>query len=350
MKCSNNSCNEQLEAGADFCPFCGSDQVNNSSAESQPTLAASWQNPSTSFTTTPTFQVPLQGNPTPPLNYTDEVLVMRAADSIWDITEPERGVRFGMRRPLLIVKEEVEYLENTDKHLGPEDLLERVNSKIQQLQVPVDVRLMPTRWMNDLDEVRPRLVAFLRNHSYADIKMIMGVDYIGKWACFQLHLGAELEVIPPPPPPPAKDPPIVAILLTIIGFAILIGGTTSRNGGVLIAIGLIMIILAIIVFVRQGQSQLEKEAAAKLRWRVEQELRARERDADRLSRTFKVDDMRLFYIAMTKVFQAVVDDIVERGGGVIRVEGGRGKFFEASASERQVSTAPRTTDAAAAGI
>ncbi len=55
---------------------------------------------------------------------------------------------------------------------------------------------------------------------------------------------------------------------------------------------------------------------------------------EKLSRTFKVDDIRLFAEAMQHVFRAVANDIIKQGAKVVRIEGGSGGFFQSYGQEQ----------------
>jgi hypothetical protein len=172
---------------------------------------------------------------------------------------------------------------------------------------------------------------------------------MGKWASFQLHLGIEPESLPRPPELPSGETPMGPIIcmavggiLMLVGFAMASDRNTSEVGVASILIGIVLLIGG---FVWHNQSKTKTEEMRRLekeRWEAEQRRRQLEKAVDRLSRTFKVDDMRLFCTAMHQVFQAVVDDIVQRGAEVVRVEGGSGGYFETGAPARP---APRRADA-----
>lgn len=324
MRCINVNCGEELQAGAEFCPFCGTRQPAATAAVQQvdPVTSGVLKGP-------PAPQAIAKVEPAAKL--AGEVLVMRAGERIWHFTEPEGEVKPGQRRPLLIMDEQVVHLAHTDKRLEPQELLQRVRSILEMQDVPVDVQLVNTRWLSDAHEVRPRLVASLRNHPYSDIKMIMGVDYMGRWASIQLYLGAEPEPIPSP-----QTPKGVIALWVIGGFMVLFGLGLKLGGLSLLGVA----------FLVGGFWWYRKKS---MRWKAEQHRRALEKAVERLSRTFKVDDMRLFCTAMRQVFQAVVDDIVQRGAEVVRIEGGRGGFFQAEGIERPAPS-PRRADAAQAEV
>lgn len=287
-----------------------------------------------------------------------ETIVLRAGEQIWHFAEDEGHIEPGQRRPVLIHDEHIVHLAHTDRHLTAEELLGRVRSILAAQQVPVDVRLVKVKWIKDSREVRSRLVASLQNHPFSDIKMILGVDYMGNWASIQLHLGSEPDPIPPEAPLPEWSFPLDAgialgggVLLILLGL-----GTSMSHEMLGFPLGLEMLgfPLAMLGFlgVAYGgiraylsyKSHMAKVAAEEARRTAERVQRELKRAQERFSRTFKVDDMRLFCSAMRQVFQAVVDDIVSRGAEVVRVEGGRGGYFEAP------QPTPRRSDAAAAGV
>lgn len=347
MRCINIQCNEELESGVDFCPFCGTDQ------------------PATTQSRPPTHTIlstmPADGSHG--LNKREvsaaspsRILEMRAGDGIWHFAEQERHVSPGEQRPLVIRDEQVVHLAHTDRELQAEELLQRVKTILDAQSVPVDVELVRAKWMNDSKEARPRLVAQLRNHPYSDIKMIMGVDYMGKWASIQLHLGSEVEPIPKPPAQ-EKQPmnPAPLIVLGIGGFllfiALLAGASNSGGAAVLFGfLGICALAVGGIWLLADFNQRTNTATQQQLLWQQQQQRQAYEKAVERLVRTFKVDDMRLFCTAMRAVFQVVVDDIVQQGGEVVRVEGGKGGFFDGQVAEPAAMPSPRRADAAASGV
>lgn len=268
-----------------------------------------------------------------------EVLVLRAGENVWHFEEEEGRVQPGQRRPLLILDEQSVHLSHTDRRLEPETLLRRVQSILGKQGVPVSVTLIPTRWLRDGRETRPRLVAWLPGHPYGDIKLLLGVDYLGSWASIQMHVGVEPEALPPgPPPAPGWTPPWDGILAIIGGVLLL-----------MVLIGIFPLAYGIWRLVTSKKKFDAKQIEDGVRRQQEQAQRERKRAMERMSRTFKVDDMRLFCSAMKSVFQTVVDDIVEQGGEVTRIEGGQGGFFQTEGLA-QVGTPIHRTDAAELGV
>jgi hypothetical protein len=331
MRCLNSSCQQEIREGTEICPRCGTQQFTPQNRRPPTTTA--------------------KPSPTPDLKTAEEIIVLRASQQIWDLEESEGRIEPGKRRPLLVLDEQTIHLAHTDRLLQPEELLNRVRYLIQAYAVPVKVQLVYARWIKDYEEWRPRLIVSLHDHSYSDVKMIMGVDYLGRWASLQLQIATEPEPIPLPPPPPVKqqkETPFSAVILIGIGLLLVIAGISSvsansgnkEGGAVMLALGIVAAFIGFIwlgIASSDATQQYEREKAS---WeeeirKHEAEIRRREMEkvVEKLSRTFKVDDIRLFGEAMQHVFRAVVNDIVKQGAKVVRIEGGSGGFFQASGHE-----------------
>jgi hypothetical protein len=322
MPCINPECRQEVGPDDPFCPYCGTSQTLSSPVQEKEGEKAS---PITPSIIKP--PIPLSQSKKPDPRYkSGEVLVMRASENIWHFIEEEKETKPGQRRPLLILDEESTHLSHTDRRLEPEELFERVAHIIDRYEVPVEVSLIQARWLGDEREIRPRLVASLTNHSFSDIKMILGVDYLGKWASIHLCVGTE----PEPVKPAWKMPKEVLMILAAGAVAFFIGMAINR--GELLFVGF-----------------LGGAIGAWLAWKsykkskINQAKEALKRVTERLARTFKYDDIRLFSSAMRVVYKAVVDDIVSMGAKVMRIEGGKGGLFEQEAKE---PGAPRKKDAA----
>lgn len=338
MHCVNPTCGKPLNSGDKFCMYCGTLQPARET-HPQPT-----QRP----VDTGTSAQEHVETPSPVVETHKEVLVLRAGKRIWHFTEPEGDVQPGQRRPLLLTDEQVVHLAHTDKRLEPRELLERVRCIITTQGVPVDVQLINTRWLSDPREVRPRLIASLRNHPYSDLKMIMGVDYMGSWASIYLHVGVEQEPEPPEPEAPKWKKPIGAVAALICAGILVVAGS-ALNSNAITAVGIISGFFGVAWFWVSHNQYTTNLQAQKLAWAKTIAEDKLTKSAEQLSRTFKVDDMRLFCTAMRQVFQAVVDDIVQRGAEVVRIEGGQGGFFQ-GAGVASPASAPRHTDAAQAEV
>lgn len=339
MRCVNPECREEIKEGVKFCPHCSTNQPGAASKPKEKVASAG---------TGQTFvESEAQGIVSPgerrsfELDRTNaEPILLRASEKIWLAEDEEGRVEPGERRPLLVLDEQTVHLAHTDAVLPPEELLNNVKNIIETKGVPVEVQLCHARWIKDDTETRPRLVAALKNHRYSDVKMVMGLDYLGNWASFQMQFAHEPEPELPPPPVGGSSGLLIAlgILLALgsaVSFFIMRGGSSQALGifGFLIAIALIGFGIA------AGQKH-DREVREYERLKAERF----QRTIDRLSRTFKIDDRRLFCQAMQQVFMAAVDGIVARGAELVRIEGGRGGYFQASGGERPPSV-ERQSDA-----
>jgi uncharacterized membrane protein YeaQ/YmgE (transglycosylase-associated protein family) len=339
-------CQKGLPMAAEFCPFCRSPQ---------------WQPAQQGDTTLGLHSTLLISNVNSSPDWAKGLpyIEFRASDNIWDIEEdePAEYKQPRTRRPLRIIDEQSVFLAQTDKHITSEELLERVKNIIESQGVPVDVYLAQARWVNDLDEVRPRIVASLKNHSYSDVKMIMGLDYLGNWATFNMQVGAQPDPIPEPITPPRTSdtsPYVLMIVMGVIGA--FVGGLMFLSGlaksqfsndssltilGFVIGGGGVALAIAGYINLQNVQQADKMNQGFALKKENEQYVKMMRKAMEKFSRTFKVDDIRLFSTAMRNVFEEVVDDIVERGGTVVREQGGHGGYFEDSSKLVQ-----RKTDAA----
>ena len=288
-------------------------------------------------------------------------VVLRASSNVWSQEEAEGFWAPGTERPFVVFDEETVHLAATTRRLTTDDLLQRTRSFIAAQGVPVDVEAREVRWISDSGESRPRVVASLSNHRFSDIKAVMGVDYVGDWANLQFQMAYQPPPNPAPPAPPAMpqldQPTNMAWAITLLGGGLGVCMMFAADVSMKI-LGLVVVGGAIIGGVvansafktaqakyleaRAGHSRKMQEGQAA----YQRQLAARERAATSAFavRTFKIDDMRLFSTAMRAVFQAVVDDVLQMGGNVVRVEGGNGGFFghaapttEAKADAAQVA-------------
>jgi hypothetical protein len=305
------SCGIAIPMGAKHCPGCGSNQGTVQEAPSSPVAGG--------LSIIPTVTADRE-TPSP-------VIEFRASDNIWSHEEREPRILPEKPRPLLIVDEETVVLNHTDKRLSPDELLDRVKARIEAQNVPVEARLSTARWVNDHKEVRPRIVANLKDHTFSDLKMILGLDYMGGWASLQYQIGFQ------PDPVPATPPTV-----------------ESKNWGptILIVIGIVFLFLppigiALIIAGLVWRLKVKKDIEAKRQERQRQINRQSDLQYQKtrmqISRTFKIDDMKLFQTAMRVVFQDVVDDIVQSGGEVVKeVKGGRSDFFMGQSQTNAEST------------
>lgn len=273
MRCINKGCNAELEAEDGFCAYCGTKQVVLQRQTFQPVPSPS-----------------------------DKTLVLT------DIKADEHSEQDSR---LLILDEQAVYLAHTDKRLEPEELFERTQKIVEEYQVPVDVQLISARWQFDAQEVRKRIVASLKDHPFKDMKVLMGIDYMGKWAALTLSIAEEQAKSPKIPKKPQKWIGVVAIVATALG--VIAGNSFFLVIAALFGVTYFFAYLSYLSEEKEYQQNRVKNLMDKL---MRKELR-----------TFKHDDMLLFATAMRVVFKAVSDDIVQQGAKIVRFEGGKGGFF-----------------------
>ncbi len=279
-----------------------------------------------------------------------DAVFVRPDQAIWHGTEPEGRIPAGYRRPLLILDEETVHLAHTDRHLDPDELHRRIRDKIDRQNVPVATELRPVSWQSDPGESRKRVLASLRDHVFSDIKILMGVDYLGAWAGLQLQVGVE-----PPPVPvvPAMKLRLMpgfwfALLAALLFFIAALVCLEKRWGLAAAASGMLCFLSVLLAFLYFLAAYLKAQREQNLAVLRKAAHEAREL-AKALRRTFKIDDIRLFSSAMRKVYQEVVDDLVSQGATVVRVEGGRGGFLKTDSSPAS-SPSPAMSDAAEAEV
>ncbi|MBK6742535.1 MAG: hypothetical protein IPG66_05960 [Hydrogenophilales bacterium] len=191
------------------------------------------------------------------------------------------------------------------------ELHRRVLNAMETYEVPVDVKLVKARWIKDEKESRERIVASLRGHVFQDIKVIFGLDYMGRWANIHVSIGME--------PTPVEEEKAF-VIPDYVKFA-LFGGALA----ILIGLAIHKSMFALVGFAAAAFGvwrYLEEKKSHTSDMVAKQAMSAMKMAVERQSRTYKIDDMRLFCTAMKAVYQNVVDDIVESGAQVVRIEGG----------------------------
>lgn len=360
LTCSG--CGKGLEPDTKFCPFCRAKQEPDLKTEPVGTSFPGSAPPGSTTTTTPkpeprpapspqaappyqpaaTYQAP------PQAGSSSGSIVLRPSAQIWDFTEREDPVPAGTRRPLLVLDEQRVHLSHTDRKLEPQELLQRIQAIIAVYEVPVRVTLEYALWQSDRKEQRPRIVAALADHAYSDYKMILGVDYMGRWASIKMYLAVEPPILPhaEAPKPPAAFSPILAYILGVVGVICLIPPLTVLGIGLLVG--------AYFAYKSAKQKYDAGQSAAQEQYQKEVERQKEEVEEaaqiKSLFRTYKIDDMRLFASAMNVVFQAVINDIVQKDGAKVeRIEGGKGGFLSED-GVTSVAPAPKKSDAADVGL
>ena len=255
MICQNTACGKQIDDDSTFCVICGTSQTTRQSSVVEhipmPNDGFLTSGSATVVTKKPTVapqHTPAVNQSNPAQSQNNKFIEFRASDNIWNFTETEPFMQPEQRRPVLILDEQTILLSETHKHLSPDELLTRVQSIIKEKQVPVETFIAQSRWINDIFEVRPRIIAALKDHAYSGLKMILGLDYMGNWATLQFQIGMQPDPLPKPPPSvmSANQLPIALIIGGIIagfiGFLVTAGGLNSYNGGGMVAFGMLLLI------------------------------------------------------------------------------------------------------------
>jgi hypothetical protein len=168
------------------------------------------------------------------------------------------------------------------------------------------------------DDRRPRVSMNLRDSRYSDMQFITGIDYFGDcWANFQMMMVVQPEEIEKPPKPVIPDPllPIEAlILLGVFAIGLLVTGNPGLQVfGVIGLIGGLGIWAVSSKNVREASEKQEK-------WKEqvkEIELEQEEIKRNRLSRSFKSDDLFVFHEVMTKIVSSMIfHSLIDKGATV----------------------------------
>jgi hypothetical protein len=287
---SCNNCGRPIPAETKFCPYCRTEQF--------------------------------QDSPSAP---SDHVEVMRASQDIWHFEEPELLLKNG-QRPMVIVDETVIHLSQTQKQLSMDELLSRVQNRIGEQEVPVKVLLENMRWQHDANETRPRIVAFLNKKHQSDLRMMLGVDYLGSWASIQINIAMQPERLPRKHfKHHVSNIWIVISLIAVAISSILVYANPFFYYHSIYQLMLFVSVLWLIATAAFFRNKVDNERE---QWEIEiQELRL-SKTKERIFRTFRVDDARLFAAAMSEVFQSVVDDIIiKEGARLERIEGSNAGFL-----------------------
>ncbi|GKT09124.1 hypothetical protein [Desulforhabdus sp. TSK] len=357
MKCIDKDCNRDIQDSLKFCPYCGRNQQLSAKNDQQPDAASQsftkvYDAPPVIETLNPKGLATSVNNKSLTQDITSiepKEIILRAGDKIWHFEDPEGEVKLDVERPLIVLDEQTIHLAHTDRVLTSEELLQDVRDIIESKGVPVDVLLCQAKWISDDTEARPRLVASLRNHRFSDFKVIMGLDYLGNWASFQLQVARQPETLRPQIPPTEGN----AFFLKVVGILVILGGVYLFNfkemgtnktvfGGQL-PISILCILLGIGAFIWSFFLR-SKEKREKAAWEEKKRLEKVNKFIDRSTRSFKIDDLRLFSESMWQVFKAVSDRIVETGAKIVRIEGGKGDYFHSSGIE-ETPTTLRKSDA-----
>jgi hypothetical protein len=207
------------------------------------------------------------------------------------------------------------------------DLHDAIKAHAQNQNLPINIFYSPdASWIIEGawgrakvdDDRRPRISMTLKDSRYSDMQFITGIDYFGDcWANFQMMMVVQPEELERPLKPAIPNPilPNEAIVILVI-IAGLLGISGNAGLQLLGAIGLIggLSIWAISnQNVRDAKQRYEKwkEQIADLE-REEEEIKR-----NRLSRSFKSDDLFVFHEVMTKITSAVISYKLIKQGAVV---------------------------------
>lgn len=197
-----------------------------------------------------------------------------------------------------------------------ENLHDAIKAHADNQNLPINVFYSPdARWIIEGafgrakvdDEVRPRISANIRNSRHSDMQFITGIDYFGEcWANFQMMIVVQPEILEKPPKPIIPSPllPTEALVVLVVIAAGLI---FSGNPGLQV-LGFVGLIGGLIIWAISNKNVRDaKERYDKWKDEVAQlELEEAELKRNRLSRSFKYDDLFVFHEVMSKITASVI--------------------------------------------
>lgn len=208
-----------------------------------------------------------------------------------------------------------------------EDLHDAVKAHAENQNLPINVYHDPSaHWVIEGawgrakvdDDLRPRVTMNLRELRYSDMQFITGIDYFGEcWANFQMMMVVQAESLERPAKPIVPNPLLPTEALVVLAL-IAIGLLFTGNIGIKV-LGFIGLVGGLIIWavsrnnVREAQQRYEnwKEEIAKI------ELEEIELKRNRLSRSFKSDDLFIFHEVASKIVASVVfNSLINKGGKV----------------------------------
>jgi len=223
-------------------------------------------------------------------------------------------------KPYILKKERVVddifwNLAKVDRVLDVEQLHEAIEQTISDEGLPINMEFLDAQWKVDPDEKRKRIMVSLKDHLWRNIKIIIGLDYMGSkksWLQIQMLL--------------VDDPYFTKILFpkkTGIFWAILSILLMTYGALYIMPYGFIADALGLVSLWYYLKT---KHKAFKINQERSKQIDKFVKEIDMKSnRTFKSDDVRLFAGAMKKVMLMTIDkylneeveiiDTVSKGGG-----------------------------------
>jgi hypothetical protein len=238
-------------------------------------------------------------------------------------------------------------LDTNGIKLNTEHLHDLLKVELEAQGVPVDIFFAKdASWIIEGargrakvdNDFRPRVVAKLKpqNSPYTDMQFIAGIDYFGKsnWADVQMMMIVQPEEIRlPPRPTPPREPntkgliPNEAIVgMAVVALALTVSGNSALQLlGFIGLIGLIGIYIKSTTDVRKDRQSYEGKRFSYEReladWENEKEQIVIEREElirNRLSRSFKTDDLRIFHTVLTRSIARIISDEFLKQGAAIK--------------------------------
>ena len=168
------------------------------------------------------------------------------------------------------------------------------------------------------DDLRPRVTMNLRDSPYSDMQFITGIDYFGEcWANFQMMMVIQPESLERPAKPIVPNPLLPTEALVVLAV-VAIGLLFTGNPGIQI-LGFVGLIGALVIWAISSQNVREAQQRYD-RWKeeiIKIELEEVELKKNRLSRSFKSDDLFVFHEVASKIVASVVfNSLIEKGGRV----------------------------------
>lgn len=188
------------------------------------------------------------------------------------------------------------------------------------------------------NDFRPRVVAKLKpqNSPYTDMQFIAGIDYFGKsnWADVQMMMIVQPEEIKiPPRPTPPREPntkPLIPnealVVMALVALGLIFSGNSALQLlGFIGIIGFMGIYIKSTTDVRKDRQRYEGKRFSYegelADWENEKEQIALEREElirNRLSRSFKTDDFRVFHTVLTRSIARIISDEFLKQGAAIK--------------------------------
>jgi|GEM_PF-1081947 len=223
-----------------------------------------------------------------------------------------------------------------------EDLHDSLKLLISKNRLPVDLFFAEQAFWVVLgakgklkvdDDKRPRVVATPKNSPYNDIQLIAGIDYFGQssWANVQMMVivqPIETESVGPRPVQPQAPsiepiiPNLALIPLGLIAAFLLVSGNQGLAVlGLVGAIGALVILLLSNTNINRAKQEYSRKQLGYQQemseWEDKREqirLEQEERENNRLLRSFKWDDLRMFKEVISRtVLQIVYENMIQKG-------------------------------------